>query len=41
MIDWFQVIISLMIGFALGRGYGIYKKFMKFLDKENQNGDKK
>lgn len=33
-IDWFTAIIFLIIGFAIGRVFPLYKKFLKFLDKE-------
>lgn len=36
MIDWFTVIVCLLIGFGLGRLYPLYKKFMKFIDKEQE-----
>jgi hypothetical protein len=39
-MDWFTIIICLAIGFFLGRAYNIYKKFMKFLDKEKNDKNK-
>jgi hypothetical protein len=40
-MDWFTVLICLIIGFILGRLYPLAKKFSKFLENEtNKRGDK-
>lgn len=35
-MDWFTIIISLLIGFILGRFYPVIRKFGEFLNKENE-----
>ena len=36
MVDWFTVIICLLIGFLAGRAYGIFNKFLKYLEKQKE-----
>jgi uncharacterized membrane-anchored protein YhcB (DUF1043 family) len=36
-MDWNTAIWSLIIGFAIGRGYLIIKKFIKFTNEEMKN----
>lgn len=35
-IDYFTLVIGLIIGFIIGRLFPIYKKFMKFMEKEKE-----
>jgi hypothetical protein len=36
-MDWTTGIIFLILGFFLGRIYPLYKKFIKFIEKENEH----
>lgn len=36
MTDWFTVIVSLIIGYVIGRLHPLFKKFMAFIEKEKE-----
>jgi hypothetical protein len=36
MVNWFQLIVTFIIGFFVGRFYPLVRKFGKFLDKERE-----